>query len=176
MGEDKITVQIPPGWSDSTSSAARSETLLLQLNAPPSYGNSHVVFQLHSLLGPRRESSSHHEAELEWASLQQASFTDARGQSFPNANPVSPSQITQIADCILGGEPAAFFSFWYQGTLGVAPKPQDPRRFEYRNYILHHADQQYPFLYLVEVTGEGAIDQQSMADVKSMLGSWKWGR
>jgi hypothetical protein len=173
LGEDKITLQIPPGWSDTTAASALSETLLLNLNAPPSYGNAHVVVQLHSIIGPRLGSSSHREAQQDWVRLQQISFADGTGKSFQNPNPVMPSQ---IIDCNFGGEKASFFSFSVHGSLGVAPRAQDPRVEEYRIYVLHHVDQQYPLLYVVRVTGLSAIDQQSSGDIKSMLGSWKWGQ
>jgi hypothetical protein len=45
---------------------------------------------------------------------------------------------------------------------------------EFRIYILHHADQQFPFLYEVVVDSNGAVGTWSMADIKSMLGSWTW--
>jgi hypothetical protein len=172
LGAQQITLQIPDGWRD-TGDYSQSETLLLQLTAPLSYGSNQVVFQLHSLIGPRQGSSSHREAQLNRDQLSQAVFTDAIGRSFQNPNPVIPSQ---VSECPLGGEAAAFFDFTVQGRLGEAPQAQDPRALEYWIYVLHHPNQQFPLLYVVQIYGVGGIDQQSMNDVKSMLGSWMWGQ
>ena len=172
LGVQGITVQIPAGWRDS-GDYSQSETLLLQLSAPASYGNNQVVFQLHSLIGPRQGSSAHLQAQLAKEHISQAVFTDAAGQSFQNPNPVTPSQ---IVDCPVGGEGAAFFNFSVQGRLGASPQALDPRTLSYWIYILHHPSQQFPLLYLVQMSGVGGVDQQSMSDVKGILGSWKWGQ
>jgi hypothetical protein len=149
LGRDGVTLQIAPGWTPSAPTG-ESETLLLQLNAPASYGPHHVVFQLHSLLGPRHGSTSHREADADRA--RQAN------QSSPGAAIASGS----TTDCNVGNEPASFVRL----TRGGAT--------EIRIYVLHHFDGQYPFLYLVVVTGTGGVDSSSMQDIKRMLGSWSW--
>ncbi|MGH7763606.1 MAG: hypothetical protein ACREOM_04210 [Candidatus Dormibacteraceae bacterium] len=144
MGNDLISLEVPPGWTQPTTNGP-SETLLLQLDAPPAYGSDNVVLQLHSFLGPRPGSSSHDELQ-----------TDA-------ANEVTASHWTvvgSITDCSVGGERASFVEFSHDNTV------------EYRVYVLHHPDQ---LLYVIDVAGQGAIDDQSMLDAKRVMGSWNWG-
>src|SRR5690349_17327326 len=38
MANDQVSFQVPPGWTDTSQNAGPSETLLLQLSAPPDYG------------------------------------------------------------------------------------------------------------------------------------------
>jgi len=64
--------------------------------------------------------------------------------------------------CIIGGEDAAFVQYSRSGLT------------EYGFYVLHHPDQQFPYLYEVVIDGTGGIDSQSILDVKRMLGSWTW--
>jgi hypothetical protein len=149
LGRDGVSIQVPAGWTQGPGDA-QSETLLLQVNAPPTYGPSSVVVQLHSLLGPRRGSSSINEANLD----------TARWTNPSNANPRTAAG--PAVSCAFGGEQAAFVQFAYGSTI------------EIRIYVLHHADQQFPFLYEVVVDSNGAIDRTSIGDVKSMLGSWTW--
>ncbi|HEY1420301.1 MAG TPA: hypothetical protein VGG90_06285 [Candidatus Dormibacteraeota bacterium] len=147
MGNDQISVEIPTGWTE-TASTGPSETLLLQLNAPPIYGSDNVVLQLHSYLGPRAGSTSHHELEIDAANLVTASRWTVVGS---------------ITDCSVGGEDASFVEFSHGGTV------------EFRVYVLHHPDQQYPLLYVIVIAGQGSIDDQSMLDAKRVMGSWNWG-
>lgn len=147
MGNDQISVDIPPGWTQPTSTGP-SETLLLQLNAPPTYGSDSVMLQLHSFLGPRPGSSSHHELEIDAANLVTASQWIVVGS---------------ITDCSVGGENASFVEFSHGKTV------------EFRVYVLHNPRQRYPLLYVVVIAGKGAIDDQSMLDAKRVMGSWNWG-
>lgn len=149
LGRDGVSVQVPSGWTQGPGDP-QSETLLLQLNAPASYGPSNVVVQLHSLLGPRRGSSSINEANLD-----SARWTDP-------SNPSPRVAAGPATGCSFGGEAAAFVQFTFGSMI------------EIRIYILHHADQPFPFLYEIVVDSYGAIDQRSMGDIKSVLGSWTW--
>jgi hypothetical protein len=149
LGRDGISIQVPSGWA-AVASDPQSETLLLQLKAPANYGPSNVVVQLRSLLGPRRGSSSINEANLD-----AARWTDP---STPNRRTAAGPAVS----CSFGGEAAAFVQFTYGSMV------------EFRIYILHHADQQFPFLYEVVVDSNGVVDQQAMGDIKSILGSWAW--
>jgi hypothetical protein len=149
LGRDGVSIQVPSGWT-TVPGDPQSETLMLQLKAPPSYGPSGVVVQLHSLLGPRRGSSSINEASLDGARWTDPSISNPRTSAGP------------AVGCTFGGEAAAFVQFTYGSMV------------EFRIYILHHADQQFPFLYEVVVDSNGAVDPQSMGDIKSILGSWTW--
>ena len=151
MGRDQFTVQIPAGWTDTSSTVGPTETMLLQITAPSNYGPDAVVVQLHSFLGPRPGSTSHQELAIDSADL-----TDT-------AKAGRWASLGVIADCTVGGEGASFQAF------SRAPQVQ------YRVYVLHHPDQQYPLLYGAEIFGNGGVDDQSMMDVKRFLGSWTWG-
>jgi hypothetical protein len=149
LGRDGVSIQVPPGWTK-VPGDPQSETLLLQLVAPASYGSSNVVVQLHSLLGPRRGSSSTNEANLD-----AARWTDP-------SNPNPRTSAGPVVGCSFGGEAAAFAQYTYGSMV------------EFRIYVLHHADQQFPFLYELVVDSNGVVDRQSMGDIRSILGSWTW--
>jgi hypothetical protein len=152
MGNDQISVEIPPGWTDTTGTSGPTETLLLQLNEPAAYGANNVVFQLHSDLGPRPGSSSRHELDIDAANLTNRAYAGYW------------TIIGSITDCSVGGEKASFAAFSHGNTI------------EYRIYVLHHPDQRYPLLYIVIIVGQGGVDEKAMLDAKRLMGSWNWGQ
>jgi hypothetical protein len=121
---------------------------MLQLNAPPAYGNDNVVVQVHSLLYRGPEVTAH-----------QILAIDSGNWTNPN-DPNHWTAIGTVADCSVGGEAAAFAGFSHGGVI------------EYRIYVIHHPD---GLPYAVYVIGQSGIDDQSMLDAKRLMGSWGWG-
>jgi len=150
MGDDQVSVQVPPGWTDTTSTLnpARLEAPVLQLSAPADYGNSNVVFVLTNFLGPRPGSSSHHELEV----------------FVTMANQGNWKVIGSIVDCSVAGELASFVELAHDSTI------------EYWVFVLHHPDQPFPYLFVAKIIGQGGIDDRSMLDAKRVMGSWTWGK
>ena len=142
---DSITLSIPTAWSDHTSEVT-GVAALVYIQAPSSYGTDNATFMLVSVPGPRVGSSAHEQATQDAAGLA----------------PLGPQ--SAVHDCTVGGENASF----YQYREGAAKNG-------YRLLILRSPTSKYPFLYAVEISGLGQIDDRAAADVRAILGSWKWG-
>ena len=95
--------------------------------------------------GPRQGSSAHEQA-----------IEGAAGQ--PSLGPQS------VSDCTVGGEAASFFLY-----------ESGPGNVMYKLLVLHSPASKYPFLYDVDISGRGQIDDRAAADMRGILGSWKWG-
>jgi hypothetical protein len=145
LGLDRITLMIPPGWLDQTREVT-GLPVLLRIKAPTTYGSDSATFMLVSIPGPRRGSSSRKEAA-----------DDARGRA-------SLGQQSSVNDCKIGGENASFFQ--YRDSAG---------NYVYRVLILHKPSSKYPFLYAVEISSLGPIENRAQTDIRSILGSWTWG-
>ena len=145
LGPDSITLTVPAGWSDQTGQETGEAAALLRLQAPPSYGSDSAFFRLQVIPGPRPRSSAREQAT-----------EDAAGAALFLQTPVN--------DCVVGGQNASFYSY------------QDSARNDvYRLLVLHNPTSRYPFLYAVEISSQGPIDDQAAADVRAILGSWTWG-
>ena len=145
LGMDSITLRIPPGWSDQTNQVT-GIAALLRVQAPADYGSDNATFMLMSIPGPRRGSSSHEQAT-----------EDAAGR-------VSLGPQSSVNDCTVAGEKASFYR--YQDSAG---------NDVYRLLVLHSPISRYPFLYAVEISSRGRIDDRAGPDVLAILGSWTWG-
>ncbi len=149
MGNDRLSVQVTPGWVDTSATYGPNETLLLRLTAPNGYGNSPMTFELHSMLGRFLSSTSREQAQQRAAELQQPDPYN------PAAN--APA-VGSIFDCTVAGDQAAYFSL-VRGT-----------QVEVDYYVLHSG-----FLYLVRLTGNGGITATGATDMKAMLASLLFG-
>jgi hypothetical protein len=145
LGPDSITLKIPIGWSDHTSEVT-GIAAVLYIEAPASYGADNATLMFVVIPGPRPGSSAHEQAT-----------DDATGLA-----PRGPLSV--VNDCIVGAEKASFYQ--YQDSAG---------NDVYRLLILHSPTSRYPFLYAVEVSSRGQIDDRAKADVRAILGSWTWG-
>ncbi len=123
MGDHRLTIQVPAGWTDTSTTVASNGTLLLQLTASASYRDAPTTVQVHSLLGSVTGSSSREQARQSAAQYLQ--------------NPKPPA-IGPILDCTIAGQPAAFF------TLVSGPKTEI-------DFYLLHAN--FVYLVRVDGTG-----------------------
>jgi hypothetical protein len=98
-----LTVRLDPRWTDTSKDAGPTETRLIELTAPRTYGDVPTMMEFHSLLGPGNLTSAHSLA-YEWRSTRHSN--------------ASSSRTTDITDCVVGGEPAALFGYSYAGQLG----------------------------------------------------------
>ncbi len=94
MGDHRLTIQVPAGWTDTSTTVASNGTLLLQLTASASYRDAPTTVQVHSLLVSVTGSSSREQARQSAAQYLR--------------NPKPPA-IGPILDCTIAGQPAAFF-------------------------------------------------------------------
>ena len=149
MANDLVTFQVPTGWTNTTSSAGPSETRLIQLTAPATYGSDDVTTEVHSLLYRGAGVTAH-----------QILSIDAAG--WTNLNSSDPwTPLAPISDCAVAGENASFEGFSHDGLI------------EYRIYFIH---QPSALPYGIFIAGHRGIDDQSMLDAKRLMGSWEWGK
>ena len=137
-----LTARLNPNWTDSTKDAGPTETRLIELTAPRDYGYVPTMMEFHSLIGPGNLTSARSVA-YEW-----------RGIRHSNA---SSSRTTDIADCVVGGEPAALYGYSYAGQLG------------YEVYIVHEG-----YGYAIFLFGDGGVNDQAINDALGMLSSIVW--
>ena len=137
-----LTARLNPNWTDSSKDAGPTETRLIELTAPREYGYVPTMIEFHSLLGPGDLTSAHSLA-YEW-----------RGTRHSNA---SSSRTTDIADCVVGGEPASLYGYTYAGQLG------------YEIYIVHKG-----YGYAIVLFGDGGVSDQAIKDALGMMSSIVW--
>jgi hypothetical protein len=145
LGMDSITLTIPSVWSDQTSQVTGA-AVLVKVRAPATYGPDNATFMLVAMPGPRQGSSAHDQAT-----------EDAVGRASLGSESV-------VSDCTIGGEIASFY--FYRDSQGIEL---------YRLLVLRSPHSKYPFLYAVEISSQGHIDDLAAADVRGILGSWTWG-
>jgi hypothetical protein len=145
LGMDSITLSIPQGWADQTSQVT-GISALLRIHAPTTYGSDNATFTLISVPGPRPGSSAHEQAT-----------EDASGKAgaYPQ---------TSIFDCAISGQDSSFYE--YLDPLGD---------HVFRLLVLHSPTSRYPFLYAVELSSQGEMDDRAKADIRAILRSWSWG-
>jgi hypothetical protein len=142
------TMQIAPAWTD-TGNYAGTETLLLELVAPQTYGFSPTEIQFHSDLGPVHTVYSPQATSDSIAQQHAASIA---------SDLASPQAIAgTVSDCSVGGEPAAAFGYTDRTTAG------------YRLYVVHK-----DYLYEIRLFGSGGVSNRAIQDSIGMIGSLIW--
>lgn len=142
-----FTARIATSWSD-TGDYGRTETLLLQLTAPLAYDNAPTTIQFHSMLGPVHDMPA-------GSSAREIAATDAAEIDVNSLSPYATA--SSVADCSVGGDPAAAFGYSDGGEIG------------YRLYVVHK-----DFLFEILLYGNGGVAESSLRDAKGMIGSIKW--
>src|SRR5438105_7081661 len=131
------TIGIAPNWLD-TGDYAHTETLLLELTAPATYGNSPTKLQFESDLGPVHTvygtgATAH--------AIAQKHADSIASETAPN------SVAGVVTDCKIGSEDAAAFGFSNRGNLG------------YWVYFVHHDR-----LFQVILFGAAGVGNQATQD------------
>jgi hypothetical protein len=144
LGTDKVVVDIPSGWSREPS--GYSDTIVLQVDAPAGYADAPTTIVIQSFIGDYSGKTSH-DAAVQWV-----------------VNHPSSADSNSVADCSVGGGPAAFVRDTRDGHLSY-------------HVFLTRIDNQYNVtrLWGLYVDGTGGLDPNAIVDAKEMLGSWKWG-
>jgi hypothetical protein len=144
LGQDKVVVDIPPGWTQVSTGA--SETVALQMNAPPGYANQPTSIRVQTFIGNYNGQTAHSVA-VSWAS--EHSIADSNS----------------IADCSVAGGAAAYVQYRGNGLVGY-------QFFMVR--VDAHYDR-LARLWGLNLEGTGGLDSNSVADAMRVLGSWRWG-
>jgi hypothetical protein len=138
---------VPLGWTD-TGDYHHTESLLLELTAPATYGNSPTRIQFHALpFDVQRDfgtSTTAHSIAADEAATHQH-FTSPR------------SAATSVADCSIAGELAAAFGYAEVNERGYW------LLFVHRNSLLG-----------VRFFGANGISDQAIQDGLGMIGSIAW--
>jgi hypothetical protein len=127
-------------------STGASETVALQIKAPPSYTNQPTTIKVQTFIGNYYGQTAHSVA-VSWA----------------NQNPNAGS--SSITDCSVAAGDAAFYKYAGNGVVGyqffmVRVDAQQPRQSR---------------LWGLNLEGTGSLDTNSVADAMRVLGSWQWG-
>jgi photosystem II stability/assembly factor-like uncharacterized protein len=143
----RYTIRMPSGWAD-TGDYVRTESLMLELTAPASYGNSPTRIQFRSLpydvpADFGKEASAHSIAVEE--STKHNRFTS------PN------TAVTSVSDCTVAAEPAAVFGYAEGNDRG------------YWLLIVHHER-----LLGVQLFGSEGIGDKALQEGLGMIGSIVW--
>jgi len=142
------TIRVVPGWPD-TGDYVHTETLLLELTAPQSYGYGPTKIQFHSDLGPVHTVYSPQATAHSIA--QQHATSIAQDTGAPQA------VAGAVKDCAVGGEPASVFGF------------SDGTNAGYRLYTVRH-----DLLFEIHLFGNGGVSSQAIQDSLGMIGSLTW--
>lgn len=143
LGQDKVVVDVPPGWTQVWTGA--SETVALQINAPPGYTNQPTTIKVQTFMGNYYGQTAHGVA-VSWANQN------------PNADASS------ITDCSVAGGDAAFYKYAGNGVVGY-------QFFMVRTDTQY---QRLARLWGLNIEGTGGLDSNSIADAVRVLGSWQW--
>jgi hypothetical protein len=136
-------VDIPSGWMQV--STGQSETVALQINAPPGYANQPTSLKVQTFIGNYYGQTAH-------------SVGVSRASQNPNADSSS------ITDCSVAGGDATFFKYAGDGVIG----------YQFFMVRVDTQYQRLARLWGLNLEGKG-IDPKSVADAMRVLGSWKWG-
>jgi hypothetical protein len=143
LGQDKVVVDIPPGWTQVSTGA--SETVALQIKAPPSYTNQPTTIKVQTFIGNYYGQTAHSVA-VSWA----------------NQNPNADS--SSITDCSVAAGDAAFYKYAGNGVVGY--------QFFMVRVDTHY--ERLARLWGLNLEGHGGLDSNSVADAMRVLGSWRW--
>lgn len=137
-----MVVQVPNGWTREPAGA--SETQLLVVDAPLSYGNRRTTIAVLALIGYFPQQSPRDIAPAYYA---------------PSVHPDVPSSqlVGAVTDCQVEGDPAAAFHYVRGDSSG------------YLVLFLH-----FNYLYGVRVEGVGGVNPQAIRDAQQVLGSIQW--
>jgi len=143
-----FTIQPVGSWGD-TGDYAHSETLLVELTAPNSYGFAPSKIQFHSDLGPVHtvygsQATAHSIAQQHAAAIKQDTNS-------------SQGVAGTVRDCTVGGQPAAAFGY------------SDGTNFGYRVFVVHK-----DLLFEIWLFGAGGLANQTVQDALGMIGSLSW--
>jgi len=97
LGQDKVVIDIPPGWTQVSTGA--SETVALQINAPSGYANQPTTIKVQTFIGNYYGQTAHSVA-VNWA------------------NQHSTADSNSITDCSVAGGAAAFVKYAGNGVVG----------------------------------------------------------
>jgi hypothetical protein len=143
----RYTMRIPSGWTD-TGDYTHTESLLLELTAPASYGNSPSRIQFLALP---------YDVQRDFGSSTTAHSIVAN-EAATHQHFTSPqSAATSVADCAVAGEPAAVFGY------------ADGNERGYWLLFIHDNG-----LLGVRLFGTGGIGDQAIQEALSMIGSITW--
>ena len=141
------TMRVASGWTD-TGDYRHTESLLLELTAPASYGNSPARIQFHALP---------YDVQKDFGS-QATAHSIAADEATSHQHFSSPrSTATFVTDCSVAGEPAAAFGYADGNELG------------YWLLIVRHNR-----LMGVRLFGTGGIGDQAIKDALGMMNSIAW--
>jgi hypothetical protein len=135
------------GWTD-TGDYIRTESLLLELTAPASYGNSPTRIKFHALP---------FDVQKDFGSQATAHFI-AVDEATTHRHFTSPgSTATSVTECSVAAEPAAAFGY------------ADGNERGYWLLIVRHNS-----LLGVQLLGTGGISDEAINDALGMMGSIMW--
>jgi hypothetical protein len=144
LGHDNVVVDIPPGWTQV--STGSSETVVLQISAPPSYANQPTSIKVQTFIGNYYGQTAHSVA-VTWAS--QHPFADTNS----------------VTDCAVASGDAAFVRYAGSGVVG----------YQFFMVRVDPQYQGLARLWGLNLEGTAGLDSNSAADAMRVLGSWKWG-
>jgi len=143
----RYTIRIPSGWTD-TGDYTHTESLLLELTAPASYGNPPSRIQFLALP---------YDVQRDFGTSTTA-HSIAVNEAKTHQHFTSPlSAATSVADCSVAGEPAAVFGY------------ADGNERGYWLLFIHDNG-----LLGVRLFGTGGIGDQAIQEALSMIGSITW--
>jgi hypothetical protein len=143
----RYTMRAPSGWTD-TGDYRHTESLLLELTAPASYGNSPTRIQFHAL-----PFDVHNDFGSSTTAHSIAADEAATHRHFTSPR----SAATSVADCSVAGVPAAAFGYADSNERGYW-------------LLFIHKDS----LLAVRFFGIGGIGDQATKDALDMIGSIAW--
>jgi hypothetical protein len=142
------TVRLVSTWVD-TGDYNHTETLLLELTAPESYGYPPTKIQFLGGPGPVHI--------VYGAGATAHSIAQARARTVAHDMNDPQAIAGAVSDCSTGGEPAAVFGYSDVTIVG------------YQLYVVHK-----DFLYVIRLSGTGGISSPAIADALEMIGSLTW--
>jgi photosystem II stability/assembly factor-like uncharacterized protein len=144
---NRYTIRMASGWTD-TGDYVRTESLMLELTAPASYGNSTTRIQFRSLPydvpADFGKDATAHSIAVEEAT---------KHHRFTSPN----STATSVSDCTVAAEPAAVFGYAEVNVRG------------YWLLIVHHER-----LFGVQLVGRDGISDRAIQDALGMIASIAW--
>jgi hypothetical protein len=144
--ESRYTIRVPSGWTD-TGDYVHTESLLLELTAPASYGNSRTRLQFLALP---------YDAQRDFGTSTTA-HAIAADEAATHRFTYPGSTATSALDCPVGGESAAAFGYADANEHGYW------LLFIHRNSLLG-----------VRLFGAGGIGDEAIQDALGMIGSIAW--
>jgi hypothetical protein len=145
LGRPYFTIRPAPNWTDTSGNYLHTETLVLELTAPPAYGSPPVKIAFHSLIGA---------VSMGYGSAATAHFVAQKQADFM-LRELPQAATGTVRDCSVGGDAAAAFGYFDGTTSG------------YSVYVVHGD-------LLFEVILFGGVSNQAIQDSLGMIGSLTW--